>query len=276
MGCTVAVYDCVIREKADGGGEISCARRGTKRRGKRKGRRNARKCRRLVTADPDFCSQPSLQSVVSTTGERKFSLSAKRRSYLLSRRDAYSRRLLGTLVRLGKRLTARNPHTGQFTYPRAHKLGVSVKRRLVDFRSRTTGDSYEFSRIAVNTLIQVSSLGWESLPSLSTDTVREALEESGIEYDSHSDLAARSVDALGFKPEVFAERGKDVSRGRGARASRPSNRACRHCGYFGPEVHTIDPVSGLPACRLVARVGKGNNWDAVAKARRRRPPASRS
>lgn len=185
MGCTVAVYDCVLQEKAVGGGETSCARRGTKRRGKRKGRRNARKRRRLVTADPGSCSRPSLQRVV----ERK------RRSYLQDRRSAYLQRLVGICARLFSRSTAKNRHTGRFTYPRARATFLAKRARLVALRARTTGDSLEFSKLAVATLIQISAFGFEPIR-LEEGDVEEALRESGIEYRPYEEMGAKALEAI--------------------------------------------------------------------------------
>jgi len=52
------VYDLCVPRESGVRAERSGAARGTKRRGRRSGSRNARKCRRLVTADPDSLDPP--------------------------------------------------------------------------------------------------------------------------------------------------------------------------------------------------------------------------
>jgi len=122
MGCKVAVYDLVVRAKAEGRGESSRARRGTKRRWGRSGSRSARKRRGLATADPDSLPSPPTQSA--------------RERYLNARCEAYFSRVVEKIVKLdGYYVRARSlPKKSTLKQGRRKML-----KSLVDFVSRRSG-----------------------------------------------------------------------------------------------------------------------------------------
>jgi hypothetical protein len=110
-------------------------------------------------------------------------------------------------------------------FPKINHLSRKLRDRLVAFRARTTGDSVTFSRIAVGVLIQVSSLGWESLAEPDESEKLEALEESGYEYDSHRALGARAV--------AFLKSGRKLGQVRENEASSSSSVPGRPSFYEG-------------------------------------------
>jgi hypothetical protein len=171
------VYDCAFQEKAERRAERSRARRGTKRRGCRRGRRNARKCRRLVTADPGSDSRPNLQERLNA-----------RRAYLLSRREKHLARLRSSYRKFVVWRAKLDPlRSSQLkTIQRIKPLRLKCLRRLVDLMSRTSGDSPEFCLIKLKLYFQISTEGWESLPPLDTTDVQEAADHSGIPYESRA------------------------------------------------------------------------------------------
>lgn len=95
MGSTVAVYDCTVREKADGRGESSSPARRGNRRGRRSGARSTGKRRRLVPAAP-------LRSRISYRQDdsRYADLVEQRRGYLSSRKVALVERIAKQVVKL--------------------------------------------------------------------------------------------------------------------------------------------------------------------------------
>jgi len=145
MGCKVAVYDLSIpRESGVKVRKHLRAHRGTKRRGKRAGNRNSRKCRRLVTADPEFHS----------------TLISKARSYRANYRESrlvsYVGRTIWSIVKLHKveeKISQRGDLRKKISL---RSRNNSLITRLVEICSRSSGSPILLAKIRLYRALKAS------------------------------------------------------------------------------------------------------------------------
>lgn len=250
MGCKLAVYEFSGQMKAEVRGESSSRGGGRRRgsRGKRRGnsararRKLARKCRGVATVDPS----PPLKCEV-----RAHRLSM-RSGYLTDRTARYANRVKEKMVasytrfhRVSTTLSARGDPRPEEVVRKAQRQWKGSRLAWIRFYCAYTKSSRTYGYAVMNTMLQVLTLGWDSLNRVDSPAAPQAV--VGPSGSSHSEFAPVP---LGQEPTRYRRGARFVQQCSNCRVSWESRSRTSRC----PRCYPVTRAERVG--RAVRRLGR--------------------